>query len=69
MATATEPTTSNHLATATPADTRAVGLSYSCDADDGIRRRKVRSGFRYETADGEKVEDERILERIRALVI
>ncbi len=48
---------------------RAAGLRYVCDAAEGIRRRKGRSGFGYMRPDGSVVRDRETLERIRALAV
>ena len=46
-----------------------VALVYGSDSDPGIRRRRAGSGFSYHGADGRRVSDPEVLERIRALVI
>jgi DNA topoisomerase I len=47
----------------------AAGLRYVSDADPGIRRVRHGTGFRYLDAKDAPVEDEKTLERIRALAI
>jgi DNA topoisomerase-1 len=44
-------------------------VCFSCDAEAGIRREKVRGGFRYRDARGKLVRDRATLARVRALVI
>jgi DNA topoisomerase-1 len=51
------------------AEARDAGLRYVTDAEPGITRRRVGRGFTYRTAGGQRVADERVLERIRALAI
>lgn len=51
------------------ADPRALGLSYSSDADRGISRKRSGKTFRYLDKDGNRITDPRTLERIKALVI
>ncbi|MCC9167636.1 DNA topoisomerase IB [Pontibacter harenae] len=46
-----------------------AGLRYTSDASAGITRKKAGKGFYYVNAKGEKVEDEKTLERINKLVI
>jgi len=46
-----------------------AGLRYISDARPGISRRKSGRGFTYRKADGEKLADPRVLERIRTLAI
>ncbi len=48
---------------------RPSGLCFSCDEDDGIRRKRTGHGFRYVDADGKPVRDEETIERIKSLVI
>jgi DNA topoisomerase-1 len=48
---------------------QSVGLRYVSDARPGIRRRKTGTGFSYARADGSKLSDADVLERIKALVI
>jgi DNA topoisomerase-1 len=48
---------------------QAAGLVYVSDHDPGIRREKAASGFNYVGPDGEQVDDEMTLDRIRALAI
>jgi DNA topoisomerase I len=48
---------------------RGVVLRYVSDQDPGIRRVKVRQGFRYVWTDGTVIRDRRTLDRIKALVI
>ena len=45
------------------------GLSYCNDEQPGIRRTMTPAGFAYHNARGEKIEDEKVLARIRALAI
>ena len=45
------------------------GLTYSSDAEPGIRRRRAGRGFCYVRDGGDRVTEPRTLERIRALVI
>jgi DNA topoisomerase-1 len=45
------------------------GLRYSSDAEPGIRRRRVGTGFSYVTHDGRRVSDAATIERIRKLAI
>ena len=47
----------------------AAGLVYVHDTDPGIRRRKAGKGFTYVDAEGRKIDDARILDRIAKLVI
>ena len=54
---------------ADPAETREIGLCFSSDADEGLRRVRSGRGFRYLDKSGAKVTDEAVLSRIRALVI
>jgi len=44
-------------------------LIYVSDLDPGIRRRRLKSGFRYLLPDGRALRDARALERVRALAI
>src|SRR5689334_20020309 len=46
-----------------------AGLRYVTDATPGIRRRRAGKGFSYLRPDGERLQDERELERIRALAV
>ncbi|MDQ3287160.1 MAG: DNA topoisomerase IB [Pseudomonadota bacterium] len=46
-----------------------AGLRYVCDTQPGIRRVRVESGFEYQDARGNHIEDEETLARIRALAI
>ena len=46
-----------------------AGLRYTTDADPGILRRRAGRGFVYLTPTGERVSDERVLARIRGLVL
>jgi DNA topoisomerase I len=48
---------------------RAAGLTYICDGDAGLRRRRAGKGFVYLDPHGKRVRDARTLARIRALVI
>jgi DNA topoisomerase-1 len=48
---------------------REVGLRYVEPADPGIRRVRRGKGFAYVDADGKRITDERILSRIRSIVI
>jgi DNA topoisomerase-1 len=48
---------------------RAAGLRYSNDRAPGIRRKRAGRGWRYLDLDGTRVQDPRILDRIRAIVI
>jgi DNA topoisomerase-1 len=52
-----------------PAELEEAGLVYVTDAEPGIRRIKDGEGFRYESAAGRAVNDERVLARIRKLAI
>jgi len=47
----------------------AAGLRHVSDADPGVRRVRMRSGFRYTDRRGRPIRDRRVLARIRALVI
>ncbi|HET7034258.1 MAG TPA: hypothetical protein VFI42_01105 [Thermomicrobiaceae bacterium] len=47
----------------------AAGLRYVNDGSPGIRRRRTGHGFVYLNAKGERVSDEKVLARIRALAI
>jgi DNA topoisomerase-1 len=51
------------------ADLKAAHLTFASDLDPGIRRRKAGHGFNYLGADGKPVSEERVLDRIRGLVI
>jgi len=46
-----------------------AGLSYVCDDEPGIRRRRAGKGFSYRWPDGTRVTEEDTLERIRKLAI
>lgn len=46
-----------------------AGLRYTTDAKPGIKRKKAGKGFSYVNAKGERIEDEKTLERINKLVI
>ena len=48
---------------------RAAGLRYVSDSKPGIARRKHGKGFRYTDPEGAPVRDEKVLARIRSLVI
>lgn len=48
---------------------RPAALRYVTDARPGIRRRRARNGFRYQTADGRPLRDPATLARIRSLAI
>ncbi|WP_426687840.1 DNA topoisomerase IB [Rhodanobacter ginsengiterrae] len=50
-------------------DVRAAGLVYVSDAQPGIRRLRRGKGFSYHTADGRRISNARVLERIHALAI
>jgi DNA topoisomerase-1 len=50
-------------------DLEAAGLVYSTDAEPGIVRRRAGRGFTYLGPDGSRVDDERTLNRIHALVV
>jgi DNA topoisomerase-1 len=54
---------------AAPAIARQVGLRYVNDSRPGIRRERVRDGFRYIGPDGAVIRDEETLARIKALAI
>ncbi|WP_125777537.1 DNA topoisomerase IB [Antribacter gilvus] len=45
------------------------GLTHSCDADPGIRRKRQGRGFAYVDHEGRRVTDPDVLARIRSLVI
>jgi DNA topoisomerase-1 len=51
------------------AEARDAGLHYVGDGAPGLRRRRVGRAFGYFTADGARVTDAAVLERIRALAI
>lgn len=63
----------NTSATAMVADSentaRAAGLRYVSDQNPGIRRYRMKDGFRYEDRHGEPIKDETVLARIRSLAI
>jgi DNA topoisomerase-1 len=46
-----------------------LGLCYVCDTEPGLRRVARRDGFSYTDARGREIRDEKILRRIRAIVI
>jgi DNA topoisomerase I len=46
-----------------------AGLVYVSDEKPGIRRKRSGKGFRYETAQGEKIADQAMLKRIKALAV
>lgn len=48
---------------------RAAGLVYVSDDQPGIRRRRAGKGFSYRDADGARIADREVLQRIRALAI
>jgi len=48
---------------------REAGLSYTTDAEPGIRRVRTGGQFEYVGPDGERIRDEATLDRIRSLVI
>jgi DNA topoisomerase-1 len=48
---------------------KAAGLRYVSDCDAGIRRVKISSGFAYVDTRGRRIHDEKILSRIKSLVI
>lgn len=52
-----------------PAVARSAGLRYVSDTSPGITREPHGQGFRYLDANGEEIDDEATLARIRALVI
>ncbi len=52
----------------TEADVPA-GLTFVSDTEPGIRRKKTKTGFRYETPDGKPLKDSGTLARIKSLVI
>jgi DNA topoisomerase I len=54
---------------AAQAEVRDAGLNYVGDGAPGIRRRRVGKSFAYFAADGARVTDATVLERIRALAI
>ena len=58
---------------ATPSTAETIAfcddLRYSSDGEPGITRRRAGKGFVYYTADGRRISDERMLERIRKLAI
>ena len=45
------------------------GLRYVSDSKPGISRKRLRSGFRYVTADGKPIRDKTTIARIKSLVI
>ena len=47
----------------------AAGLRYVSDARPGIRRKKTSKGFTYNRADGSKLTEQDVLERIKTLAI
>ncbi|MGN6091738.1 MAG: DNA topoisomerase IB, partial [Luteibacter jiangsuensis] len=51
------------------AHAKAAGLVYVCDTDPGISRRKRGRSFQYTDADGRRITDEAVLQRIRSLAI
>jgi len=51
------------------ASAKAAGLRYVSDLQPGIRRKRAGESFTYEDADGNPVDDEEILRRIKSLVI
>lgn len=61
--------TSSTLAIAPPMSAKAAGLRYACDHGPGIRRVRAGNGFRYLTADGRTITDEKTRKRIRQLAI
>ena len=46
-----------------------TGLIYLTDSNSGIRRKKVNSGFEYYNQKAEKISNEKILDRIKKLVL
>jgi DNA topoisomerase-1 len=48
---------------------KEAGLTYCCDDRPGIKRVRHRKSFRFLSPDGKTVRDERVLKRIRGLVI
>jgi DNA topoisomerase-1 len=52
-----------------PEDARSAGLRYVEDRSPGITRQGGRDGFRYVDPNGEQIEDEKTLTRIRSLAI
>jgi DNA topoisomerase I len=50
-------------------DLREEGLSYSSDAQPGFKRVRHGRGFEYRDADGRRIHDGAVLDRIRALAI
>ena len=58
------------LAAADPIDSAALaGLRYVAETGPGIIRQRCGSGFRYIGPDGKPIRDQKVLARIRALVI
>ncbi len=57
------------MLTTSPEAAKALGLRYSSDGKPGIRRARVGDDWRYTTDAGDRVDDERTLDRIRRLAI
>lgn len=62
-------TEESRLAEQNADDARLVGLVYVDDTDSGFRRRRAGKGFSYCDADGNRISERRIIERIRKLAI
>lgn len=64
-------TTATHATSASEPElvAESAGLCYVSDTDPGIRRARVRNGFRYVGSDGRPVRDPRTLSRIRSLAV
>ena len=50
-------------------DARLVGLVHVSDEDPGIRRRRAGTGFSYVDAEGKRIVDRQVIQRIRKLAI
>ncbi len=57
------------LATDPAQSAQLAGLRYVCDEMPGIRRKRAGRGFSYWSPEGDRIEDPKTLERIKALVI
>ena len=51
------------------AHARAAGLTYVSDLEPGIRRTRAGAGFSYRSADGKRIADRDVVQRIRSLAV
>lgn len=65
----TQDSSADLASTASEASAEEARLAYVSDSEPGVRRRRTGAGFSYRDANGKRIVDPKVLERIRALVI